>query len=200
MDTKTATKLSKISKYIINKNRPMLKNRGLIVKKNGLYKINEKAWPLLKEFLIAYKNYSTIQGYVKWKFNDEVIFEVDSEKLVQGSITGFAKYREHGVKINTINILCRIPESKLSKEEIFVHSLFEINDPRTLYLAATFYLKNKLDKNKTNLIAMKYSKYTMFNKFLKILKSDKNVEIEGLPKFERKDFKRVASLYGVKIV
>jgi hypothetical protein len=200
INTKTAAKLSRVSRYIIDRNRPKLKNRGVIIKKNGLYKINERAWPLLKDFLIAYKNYSTIQGYVKWKFNDEIIFEVDSEKLVQGSITGFARYCEYGVKINTIHILCKLPESKLSKEEIFVHSLFEINDPRTLYLSLVFYLKNKLDKKKINPIAMKYSRYTMFNNFLKILKSDKNISIEGLPNFERKDFNRVAGLYGVKNV
>ena len=48
---------------------------------------------------------------------------------------------------------------------------------------------------------MKYGKYTMFNSFMKLLKiSDENVKLEGLPEFERKDFNRVKSIYGVKNV
>ena len=198
IDMKTLINLSKISKYMIDRYRPMMKNRGIIIQEKRLYKINENAWLLLKEFLIAYKNYSLINGVVKWKYQDEVIFEVDREDLVNGAITGFARYN---IKINFISILCRVPDKKLSKEEIFVHSLFEINDPRTLYLALTFYLKNKLNYKQVLPITMKYGKYTMFKNMVGLLKSrEDKVKLEKLPEFERTEFRRMARMYGVKDV
>jgi len=198
IDIKALINLSQISKYMIDRYRPMMKNRGIIIQRKRLYKINENAWPLLKEFLIAYKNYSLITGVVKWKYQNEIIFEVDRKDLVNGSITGFAKYN---IKINFISVLCRVPDKKLSKEEIFVHSLFEVHDPRTLYLALTFYLKNKLNYKKVLPIAMKYGKYTIFNSMISLLKSKEDkIKIEKLPEFERTDFRRIASMYGVKNV
>jgi len=198
IDMKTLTNLSQISKYMIDRYRPMMKNRGIIIQKKRLYKINENAWPSLREFLIAYKNNSLINGVVKWKYQNEILFEVDRDNLVSGSITGFAKYN---IKINFISVLCRVPDKKLSKEEIFVHSLFEVNDPRTLHLALTFYLKDKLNYKKVLPIAMKYGKYTMFENMMILLKSKENkIKLEKLPTFERTDFRRIARMYGVKNV
>src|SRR3989338_2850967 len=128
---KIATELSNISKYAVERYRPMMKNRGIITERNNLYKINEKAWPVLRDFLIAYKNYSTILGQVKWKYNEESLFQVNSEKLIQDNTTGFYEYKNYGVSIGVISALCIQPKKNLSKEEIFVHSLFEVDDPRT---------------------------------------------------------------------
>ena len=201
MTIEIATNLSKISKYMVERYRPMLMNRGIIVKKGNLYKINDKAWPKLKEFLAAYRNYSRIKGYVKWKYQDEVIFEVDNEDLIQGTITGFSKYADYGIKVNTISILCRVPKEQLSKEEIFVHSLFELNDPRTLYIALTFYIKDNLIYKKVMPLAIKYGKYTLFENFIKLLDIRINkIKLDGLPEFERNEFNRIANIYGVKNV
>jgi len=156
---------------------------------------------ILKEFLIAYRNYSHINGVVKWKYNEETIFELDNEKLIENNATGFYTYQNYGVKVGVISALCTLPKRKISKEEVFVHSLFEVNDPRTLYLAFTFYLKNKLNYKKVLPTAMKYGKYTMFENMASLLKSKNNkVKLETLPEFERNEFRRIASLYGVKNV
>jgi len=201
MNTNSASDLSSVSKYMIERYRKMLKDRGVISQKDGLYKVNEKAWPLLKEFLIAYKNYSTIRGNVKWKYGDEVLFEIDREEMMQGVATGFYMYKDYGVEVGVISALCIIPKRKLSKEEVFVHSLFEVDDPRTLHLALTFYLKNKLNYQKVLSIAMKYGKYSMFENFVKILKTkEEKVKLEGFPTFDRKDFIRIANMYGVENV
>ncbi len=201
IDTQNASGLSRISKYMIQRYRKSLKNRGVIIQKDILYKLNEKAWPHLKEFLIAYKNYSTIKGSIKWKYQDEVLFEVDNANLIQGSITGFAGYSAYGFKINTIKTICHLPKKDISKEEVFIHSLFEIEDPRTLHLALAFYLKNKLNYKKTSHLAMRYSKYTMFENMIKLLKvKEEKANLEGLPSFERKDLIRIAKIYGVKDV
>lgn len=198
IDIRTLTNLIQISRYMTDRYIPMMKNRGIIVQKKGLYKLNENAWHLLKEFLIAYKNYACITGVVKWKYLDEILFEVDKDDLINGSITGFARYN---MKIRGISILCRVPEKNLSKEEIFVHSLFEVRDPRTLHLALTFYLKNKLNYKKVLPIAMKYGKYTIFENMIILLKSKEDkIRLEKLPEFERTDFRRIAGMYGVKNV
>lgn len=200
-NTKTAASLSRVSRYMVDKYRPALKNKGIIMQKSKLYKINEKAWPTLREFLISYKNYSNIKGLIKWKYQEELLFEVDNKELINGSITGFAKYHDYGIKVNFISVLCKIPEKKLSKEEIFVHSLFEVNDPRTLALALTFYLRNKLNYKKLLPIAMKYGKYTMLESMASLLKSKENkIRINGLPEFNRTEFRRIAKIYRVKNV
>ena len=201
MDMKRASALSGVSKYMIDRYRAKLKNRGAIMQQNNLYKINEKAWPLLKEFLIAYKNYSNIRGQVRWKYQNEILFEVTNEELVQGSVTGLYSYRDYGVRVGVISALCYLPKKELSKEEIFVHSLFQVDDPRTLHLALTFYVKNKLKYKKVLPIAMRYGKYTMFDNLFKLLKTKEEiVELDGLPAFERKDFIRIARMYGVENV
>ncbi len=201
MTLKAAAKLSKISKYTIDRYKRSLQNRGIIIRKKTLYIINRRMWPLLREFLLEYKNYSSIKGNVKWKYQDEILFEVDSEELIQGSLTGLARYKDYGVFVRIISALCKLLASKISKEEIFVHSLFEVDDPRTLHLALTFYLKNKLKYEKILPIAMKYGKYTMLENFVKLLKTkDDKVKLETLPTFDRKDFKRIAHMYGVKNV
>ncbi|MEK6933644.1 MAG: hypothetical protein AABW75_02090 [Nanoarchaeota archaeon] len=201
MTVKTAIELSGISKHIIDKFRPQLKNRGIIVKKKDVYTINEKAWPLLKEFLIVYKNYSMIEGHIRWKYNEEMLFEVNNERLIQNNATGLYAYKNYGVKVSVVSALCFLPKKKLSKEEVFVHSLFEIKDPRTLHLALTFYIKNKLAYKKVALLAMKYGKYSMFGNFIKLLKTkEERVKFTNLPKFELSDFTRIANIYGVKNV
>ncbi len=201
MTTKIAIQLSGISRYIIDRYRPQLKSRGILMKKKGLYKINEKGWPLLREFLIAYKNYSKITGQVKWKYNEEIIFEVNNESLIEENATGFYEYKNYGVQVGVISALCISPKRKLSKEEVFVHSLFEVRDPRTLHLALTFYLKNMLNYKKVLPVAMKYGKYTVFESMITLLKSKEDkIKLERLPEFERTDFRRIANMYGVKNV
>jgi hypothetical protein len=201
MTMKIASALSRVSKYMIDRYRAMLKNRGVIMQQSNLYKINEKAWPLIKEFLIAYKSYSNIRGQVRWKYQNETLFEVTNEELVQGSVTGLYSYKDYGVRVGVISALCHLPKKELSKEEIFIHSLFQVDDPRTLHLALTFYLKNELNYKRMLPLAMRYGKYTMFENLVKLLKTKEEiVEIDGLPAFERKDFIRIARMYGVKDV
>jgi len=201
MTTDAAIKLSKISRYSIERTRRGLRNRGVLVKSKNMYKVNEVAWLLLKEFLVAYRNYSTIEGNVKWKYDDEILFEVNDERNIKENATGMYEYKNYGVRVWVISALCITPKRKLSKEEVFIHSLFEVDDPRTLNLALTFYLKNKLNYQKVLPIAMKYGKYTMFDNFAKLVNTkEEKVKLEGLPVFDRKDFIRIANMYGVENV
>src|SRR3989344_3177590 len=165
-----------------------------------LVAISEACISLLREFVVSYRNYSNIGG-VKWKYDKEIIFEVQNEKLLQGTITGLYAYKNYGINIGVISSLCYLPKKELSKEEIFVHSLFEVDDPRTLNLALTFYLKTNLQYKKVLPIAMRYGKYSMFENFVNLLDTKEDIlKLEGLPTFDHKDFIRIADMYGVKHV
>lgn len=201
INTKGAVQLSGISKYTIDRYLSELKNRGVIEKNKNLYRINQKAWPLLKEFLMSYKNYSSLEGQVKWKFNNEILYEVNHKELIQDNATGFYRYKDYSIKVGLFTALCILPRNELSKEEVFVHSLFEVKDPRTLHLALTFYIKNNLNYKKVLPVTMKYGKYSMFDNFIKILKTkEEKVKFDNLPVFDKKDFIRIAKMYGVKNV
>ncbi len=196
-----ALRLCQVSRHTVNKYIRSFLNRGIVQKQHGLYTLNVKMWPLLKQFIIDYKNYGLVDGHIKWRFQKEMIFEVDREDNLRGELSGLARYQNYGVYVGVISALCYLPKKKLSKEEIFLHSLFEVDDPRTLHLAATFYLKNKLKYQRVLPIAMKYGKYTLFQSFMKIFESEQNfLKLDLLPPFDRKDFKHIAQMYGVKNV
>ncbi len=196
-----ALKLCQISRHTVNRYIRNFLQRGIVQKKYGLYILNAKMWPMLRQFILDYKNYGLFGGHIKWRFQKEMIFEVDREENLQGEISGLARYRDYGVEVGVISALCYLPKKKLSKEEIFVHSLFEVDDPRTLHLAATFYIKNQLKYYKVLPVAMKYGKYTMFQNFMKLFDSEQDVlKLDVLPPFDRTDFKRIARMYGVKNV
>lgn len=196
-----ASQLSDVSIYTIQRYTRALQNRGIIIKKNSLYTINEKAWPGLKEFLTAYRNYMTINGVIKWKYQHEIIMQVSSEQKIDGSITGLANYDSFGVQVLTIKSLYVLPKREISKEETFIHSLYEVEDPRTLHLALTFFIKNKLSLKKLIPLAMKYGVYSKVKEIEQLLKTKEDiVRMDSLPVFERKDFIRIAAMYGVKHV
>lgn len=196
-----ALKLCRVSKHTVNRYIRSFLNRGIVQKQSGLYTLNAKMWPVLKQFILEYKNYGLVDGNIKWRFQEEMIVEVDREEKVQGEISGLARYRDYGVYVGVISVLCYIPQKRLGPEEIFVHSLFEVDDPRTLHLAATFYLRNRLKYSKVLPIAMKYGKYTLFQNFMKIFESEQDLlQLDLLPPFDRNDFRRIAHMYGVKNV
>ena len=180
-----ALKLCQMSKHTVNRYIRSFLNRGIVLKQHGLYTINIKMWPLLRQFILDYKNYGLVSGHIKWRFQEEMLVEVDREDNILGETSGLARYRDYGVFVGVISALCYIPKKKLRKEEIFVHSLFEVDDPRTLHLAATFYVKNKLKYHKVLPVAMKYGKYSMFKSFMKIFESEQDkVELDLLPPFD----------------
>lgn len=198
---KVASSLAQISLITSRNAAKPLANRGILSRKKGMYRVNEKAWHLLLQFLKEYRNFSRLNGSVKWKYGDEIIFEIDEPKLKKGVYTGFSRYGDYGIVVHIVKALCHLPEIKLSKEDIFVHSLFEVEDSRSLYLCLAFFLKNKLSRNGTRQKAMFYDLYSAFKDFEMLLDSEgESIKTEHLPQFERKEFNRIARMYGVKNV
>ena len=179
---------------------PPLRNRGLIRVQGKLFRFNKKAWPRLFEFLQEWRNFSTIEGYVLWKYGNEMLFVVDKEELVKGVLTGFNEYRKFGVLVHNVTGCCYLPAKRLTKREIFVHSLHQVDDPRTLHLVLTYFLKNRLDDKKTHELATYYDCYSKYEG-LKTLPGVKEefTKLDAFgTTFDKIDFYRIATMYDVK--
>lgn len=70
-----------------------------------------------------------------------------------------------------------------------------------LHLALLFYAKNKLIIRRLMFLPMKYGKYSIFNNMIELLKTNQErIKLKLLSEFDRKDFNRLAYMYGVKNV
>lgn len=176
-------------------------SRGMLMRKKSLFKVNDQGWPLLYRFLCEYRALSSHSKRTRWQLFDESLIETDGSVAVNGSPSGFARYADFGVPVRIANVLYYVPKRQLSKEEVFAHSLWEIKDSRGLYLALTFYVKNRLDQEQVRICAMRYDQLSRFKELIGLLdhRGDRPATAR-LPAFEADDFARVARLYGVKIV
>lgn len=201
-DYETISKMMKTSAHAVRQTVPKLKNRGIITKKGRLLKFNNVAWNHLFEFLKELRNFSSLNGFLLWKYDKETIYIVDNKKLAKGTLTGFNRYRDFGVRVVTVTGCCYLPEKKLAKEEIFVHSLLQVDDPRLLHLALTFYVKHRLNTERVKKLAMYYDCYSRYEelKTLPLLREDYKKLDSFQTEFDRKDFRRIAHMYGVKNV
>ena len=201
-DYETISKMVNASTHAVRQTVPQLKSRGFISKKGRLLKFNNVAWHHLLEFLKELRNFSGLNGFLLWKYNKESIFIVDNKSLTKGTLTGFNKYVDYGMKVVTVTGCCYIPEKKISKEEVFVHSLLQVDDPRLLHLALAFYLKHGLNTKKVEKLAMYFDCYSRLQelKILPSLKEDYKKLESFQTTFDRKDFHRIAHMYGVKNV
>lgn len=201
-DYKTISKMLKASDHAVRQTVPKLKNRGIISKKGRLLKFNDVAWNHLFEFLKELRNFSGLNGFLLWQFEKEAIYTVDDIKLAKGTLTGFNRYKDFGIRVATVTGCCHLPEKKISKEEIFIHSLLQVDDPRLLHLALAFYVKHNLNTNKVKNLAMYYDCFSRYEelKTLPLLEEEYKKLEYFHTEFDRKDFRRIAHMYGVKNV
>ena len=171
----------------------LLQNQGLITRESRTIMFNKKAWPELYAFLEKYRNFSQIQGNLLWKFEEEQIFEVLEEKQIQGSMTGFSRYNDFGITLFETKICCHLPKKDLSKEEIFIHSLLQIDDSRMTGLAVIFFKKHKL-KNPDELAV----KYDCLDRLEDIKKIMQGKEAVMLPHISEQKLKDLMEVYNVK--
>lgn len=173
-----------------------LKNKGLFIRQGRKFKFNDKNWPKLYAFLSDYRNFFPF-GNVLWKFEDEVVFEVSRKKDIKGTITGFTDYVNHKVPVGVVKYCCYLPKKRLSKEEVFVHSLLEIeDDTRLLELAVVFYYKNKLNKKKLKLLSKKYDCSALLQDFFKVIKSkEEKIITDNLPPTSRRGIQQMKEDY-----
>ena len=113
-----------------------LQKRGLVRRDKDFWHFNNKLWPQLADFLIQYKEFVT-----------EDLITVPRGEKFYGTPTGFSAYPEHGILVYPKADLYYTGREKLSAEEVFVHSLHQVNDERTRRLAREFLKKNKMRMN-----------------------------------------------------
>lgn len=172
-------------------------NRGLLVRKKKTVIFHKAFWPYLYQFLDAYRNRAKVKGTLLWQFEDEVLFE--TRKKEEGILTGLSKYDDYGVHVLESIYCCFLPKKKLSKEEIFVHSIMQIEkDSRAVGLAAVFYIKNKLSKQKVRDLAVKYDCVNKAEELLAVIKG--KLETSELPAISSQNLQRIYGIYNLKNV
>ena len=138
----------------INQGRKM----SLLLIENKKYRINEKVWPDAKECFIELKKYEDsidsripVNSVIYYKNTKEIVFsnkeDIDAEK------TAFSAYEQFGIKLLLITNYYYLPHRKLSKVNVFIHSLKVIeksHDLRDLIFAALFLAKYKKELAKIN--------------------------------------------------
>lgn len=181
----------------------ILENRGLLSRHKTYVKLSEESWPKLYSFLKEYRMFSTIKGTILWKFENEILYESDIKG--KGSLTGFANYGKFGIEIMEPPFCYYLPEKKLSKEEIFIHSILEIENPRDVALAFTFFVKQNLFKKNTfkqlKRLSLKYEcYYKLFDIFYmwKLIETEYFYKNRYIPKVTRREIMEVLKLYNVK--
>ena len=189
--------------------RPRIKflaSNGLIMKKGRRYAISSKQEKVIA-FLQSLRNFSKKNGIVLWKFGNDALLKTNKASDVKGMLTGFNKYADFGVEINTISFLYHANMRKLSVEDVFIHSLFEVNDQRTFAFAVTLYAKQKLHlkrkKEKIIELAEKFDKLEEVNRIINVYDAIKNKKIKESAAFslvDMKEIKRLFDLYKVQNV
>jgi len=193
-----AEQLGISKKTVLNRSK-CLRNRLLLIKEKKMLMFNSKSWPLLFEFLTVYRNYTKDLNNVLWKFENEVVFEA-AEENARGTITGFSAYSLFNIPVNVIKYAYYSPQRKLSKEEVFIHSLLQIrNETRLLELAVAFYYKNKLKKQKLIKFSYKYNCTEKLKDFFMVLQTKEGkIETASLPLTSAQGIKEMLARYKVK--
>jgi len=173
----------------------VLTSRGLLKKNKEFYMTNEKAWPVLYSFLEKYRMFYNGKGNILWKFKNEEVFCVTKKEEIEGRLTGFSQYSKFKVPISTAKYCCYLPEKRITKEEIFIHSILQITDSREVMLSLVFYLKNNLNKNSLYRLSLKYDCRIKLEDLNKILKQKKT---EIFPLIKEKELREFFEQYGVK--
>jgi hypothetical protein len=167
------------------------KKMSLLLLEDRKYRINEKIWPDVKDFLIELKKYEEridprvpVNSIIYFKNNKEIIFstkeDIDAEK------TAFSAYDIE--LLLTTNFYC-LPRRNLTIKDIFKHSIYVAEkDPEIRYLTfiTLFYIKHKKELSKI--------KHPIIENITKILSGEK---ISGYPTLE--DIKDRAKVYKLEV-
>lgn len=169
------------------------RKRSIVKKTKNRYKLNEKIWNKLIEFLVELNKYESmidkripIGATIYYKKNEEIIFS--SKEKIDAKKTAFSAYENYGIKILTIKNYYYLPKKELTKEDILKHSLLiaeKEKDISKLIFIALFYAKFKHElKNKHEILV----------NINAVLAKGK---INGYPSYQ--EIKERAELYDIKL-
>ena len=145
-----------LKKGIIYKKFRIVKNMSLVIKKNKKYSLNEKIWSKLRDFLIELNKYEEItdkripaSSTIYFKNEKEIIFSNKEE--LNAALTAFSAYKKYNLRLLLPIYYYYLPNKKLSKREIFKHSLYIVKKDksiRNLIYIVLFYIKFKKELSK----------------------------------------------------
>ena len=167
---------------------------SFISKIGNKYQFNGKFWPKICEFLIELKKYEETNdkrtppgAVIYYKSKDEIVFSTKAE--ADAELTGFSAYGLCGIKLFTVDNTYYLPKKKLTKKEVFLHSLYRAEKEKNiqnLILIALFYVKYK-----KNLTAIRHE---IIDNLKKVIKGEKVRNYPSLP-----GIKDRADIYDIKI-
>lgn len=166
-------------------------NRGMLIRQNGHYALNDKLWPDLRELILSAKAQSGLwklgipsSAKIYLQVPERIIFSTDLP--VEASVTAFSRYANFGISILQSEKIYRLPQKKLTLHDIFLDSLECLTDARRKIIATLFYLKH-YEK-------LKFVVHPELENIRKILKGEK---LSGYPALD--EIKERAELYDIKI-
>lgn len=168
----------------------VLQSRGLLTreKNHQLISFNKKMYPWIGWFLQELRLYSDKPVTILWKFEERMLFETRKKEEIAGVLTGFSRYSELNVPLYLNVFCCYWPKKRLGKEEIFIHSLWEIDHAREIMLALTFYLKHRLNEKKLEELAREYDCGERLEDLRRILRQEKTSILSFIKEEELKEF------------
>lgn len=190
----------KLSRKNIQNHATYLIKRMLVRKANRKIVFNKEAWPLLYDFLSSYRNYDETNGFLLWKFKNEIIFESQQEMDIQK--TGFSAFQQYNIPVLTITNTYYSGTDKLNKAHIFIHALKKhAIDARELSILLAFFIKNRLfeKRKEVAMLAEKYDCQERLNELVNIYeKKSERYNNKSLPSVNRETLSAVLMQYGVK--
>lgn len=174
--------------------RKLKQARAISLVEKKKYAINSRIWPKAEEFLSELSRYEKaadsrlpIGSEIHFRNEKEIVFS--SKAGIDAAITGFSAYKEYGINVLSPMTDYCLPKRKLSKKDIFRHSLYIAENEksaRNITLVALFYIKFRKSFAKV--------KNNILDNIKRILKGDK---IEGYPSLE--EIKEKAETYGIEV-
>ncbi len=147
-----------IKRTMVFKKLKQARGISLVVIKNGKYSLNEKVWPGVKEFLIELKKYEETtdkrvpeSAIIYFKNEKEIVFS--SKEETDAVLTGFSAYAQYGIKILSPVYDYYLPKKKLTRKEVFKHSLYIADKDKSIRIltyVALFYIKYKKELSSIN--------------------------------------------------
>jgi DNA-binding HxlR family transcriptional regulator len=102
--TKTISDMLDVQPRVIRPRIRFLANNGLIKKRECRYSIAKNQKEVIS-FLKSLRNFSEKNGIVLWKFGKNALIRKNRPSETDGLLTGFNRYADYGVQVNTIAYL-----------------------------------------------------------------------------------------------
>ncbi|HLC80432.1 MAG TPA: helix-turn-helix domain-containing protein [Candidatus Nanoarchaeia archaeon] len=186
--------VSKMSRTQILKKIRQAKKISLLRKEQKRYVLQDKLWVVVANFIRELKEYEKnidprvpANSTIYFKTEKEIVFS--NPKDLDAAPTAFSAYEKYGIKILSPVGYYVLPKKKLSKKEVFVHSLYiaeKEKEIRDLIYLVLFYLKHKKALQKVKHPVLKEIKMVLTGK-----------RIPGYPLLT--EIKEKAEIYDIKL-